>query len=100
MELPLIKTAADLPTLMPRWKSTLDPLLAGPLARARVIENVAVVSGVNVVNHGLGRKLTGYVVILSTAAATFYDLQSTNPTTALTLELVASAPAVVSLLVF
>lgn len=98
--LPLIKTPADIATAMPRWKSELDPLLAAPVAGARLLEGVVLTMGANVINHGLGAKLRGYWVILNSASAAFYDSQSTNPTASLTLILNASAPTTVSLLVF
>jgi len=57
-------------------------------------------SGANIISHLLGRKLVGYLVILNSAAATFYDGQRTNQRPDLTLILNASAPTTVSLYVF
>jgi len=56
--------------------------------------------GKNVVNHKLGQKLQGYVVVLNSADATFYDMQSLNPNQDKTLIIVASSAATVSLIVF
>lgn len=100
MHLPLIKTASDIANLMPRWKSTLDPLLAGPLANAKLLPGVTLTAGSNTINHKLGQKLQGYIVVLSSAAATFFDGQNTNPAPERTLIITSSAPTTVSLLVF
>lgn len=86
--------------LLTKWSATLNPLLASPLATPSILSNVALKSGSNTINHKLGRELAGYVVVLNSAASTFFDLQSTNPTPALTLNINASADTTVSLLVF
>jgi hypothetical protein len=83
-----------------QWAATLNPLLASPLADASILSNVALVSGPNTINHKVGAKLQGYVVVLNSANATFYDNQSTNPMPDKTLIIVASAPTTVSILVF
>jgi hypothetical protein len=99
--LPLIQSQdKDLMLVEQRWKSQLDPVLASPLAKGHLVSNQVLVSGVNTINHGLGRKLQGYIVVLNSASATFYDNQDTNSMTQLTLVLNASAPTTVSLWVF
>ncbi len=84
----------------PKWAASLNPLLGNPLMSGRMINGVSLVSGNNVINHGLQRKLTGYFVVLNSAAATFYDRQATNQTPDLTLVLVSSGVTTVSLYVF
>jgi hypothetical protein len=97
---------ANLPLTQPastqdiRWKSLIDPILANPILAGQQLDNIPLVSGVNTVNHGLGRKLQGYFIVLNSAAATFYDNQSTNSSPTLTLILVASAATTVSLWVY
>jgi hypothetical protein len=99
--LPIIQSQnKDLMLVEQRWKSQLDPVLASPLANGRLLENQVLVSGANTLNHGLGRKLQGYFVVLNSASATFFDSQSTNSMTQLTLVLNASASTTVSLWVF
>jgi len=97
---------ASLPLTIPaspqdtRWKALLDPVIANPLQAGQLLTGIKLTSGVNVVNHGLGRQLQGYFVVLNSASATFYDNQSTNSKPTLTLILVASANTTVSLYVF
>jgi hypothetical protein len=83
-----------------RWKSQLDPVIACPLVNGQLLSGVALVSGYNTVNHGLGRKLQGYIVVLSGAAETFFDNQDNNASPQLTLILHSSGPTTVSLWVF
>ena len=84
----------------PKWAATLNPLLANPLNTGNLLQNVSLVMGSNTINHGLGEKLQGYIIIMNSAAATFYDSQRINQRPDLTLILNASAPTIVSLYVF
>lgn len=86
--------------MLNKWSAQLNPLLASPLATPVILPNVVVKTGANVINHRLGRLLQGYIVILNSAAASFFDSQSTNPSPALTLILNSSADTTVSILVF
>lgn len=82
-----------------KWAATLNPVLKNPLVGGRLVKaNVS--SGNNVINHGLGDVLQGYIVVMNSANVTYYDRQSTNPTPELTLVLVASGAASVTLYVF
>lgn len=84
----------------PKWAATLNPVLANSLVGGRLIEEIDVVSGNNVINHGLAEELQGYLVVKNNANVTFYDRQQVNPRPQLTLILVASGPATISLYVF
>lgn len=84
----------------PKWAASLNPLLGNPIVNGSLLSGVVLKTGANVINHGLGRKLLGYLVTLNNAAATFYDSQETNQRPELTLILNSSAPATVSLYVF
>lgn len=84
----------------PKWAATLNPVLSNPLVNGNLLQGVKVVTGLNVINHGLGANLQGYIVVLNTAAVTFYDQQSTNNFPDLTLRLIASGPAIISIYVF
>jgi hypothetical protein len=95
--LPLEQT---LPLLSTKWKSQLDPVLANTLVSGQLLTGINVVNGSNTINHGLGRKLQGYLVVMNSATSTFYDNQKSNPSPQLTLLLVASANTTVSLWVF
>lgn len=83
-----------------KWSARLNPLLANPLVNGRLLEGVALDMGTNVINHGLQRKLRGYIVVLNSEAETFYDGQTLNQRPDLVLILNASGPTVVSLYVF
>lgn len=86
--------------LLTQWSAQLNPLLASPLAGASLLSNISLTEGVNTIEHKLGRPLQGYVVVLNSSNATFYDNQNTNPATDKTLILNASVATTVSLLVF
>lgn len=83
-----------------RWASQLNPLLANPLNDGNLLEGIKVTAGSNTINHLLSRKLRGYIVVLNDSAVTFYDKQSTNSSPELTLILVASGAATISLYCF
>jgi hypothetical protein len=86
--------------MLTQWSQQLNPLLANPLSNASLLSNISLQSGKNVINHKLGQPLQGYIVVLNSANATFYDNQSVNPAPQTTLIIIASAPTTVSLLVF
>lgn len=82
-----------------KWASVINPFLANPLSNGLFVK-ASLVSGLNVINHGLGRVLQGYLIVMNDASATFYDQQQKNSKPQLTLELIASAPANVTIYVF
>lgn len=83
-----------------RWASILDPLLNRPGNQSILITDVVLATGDNVINHLLGRKLRGWIVILKSANVDIYDKQSTNQMTDKTLVLNSSGAATISLEVF
>lgn len=101
MNLPTLKTEdQDLSLMQSKWKSILDPIISNPANNSLVLSNLTLISGDNTINHLLGRKLQGWIVIGNSAATTFYDKQSSNQQPQLTLALHTSGACVVSLLVF
>jgi len=94
MQLPL-KLTMDL--MQTRWKSLLDPILENPINSISIIENVALVIGNNVINHRLGRKQQGWLILDIDAASTIYRSADFNDKT---LTLNASAAATIKLGVF
>ncbi len=84
----------------PKWAAVINPVLANPLVTGNHLKGIVVVTGANVINHGLGQKLQGYIVVRNSAAVTFYDSQATNSRDDLTLILNASGAATISLYVF
>lgn len=99
--LPIFQSeVSELSLLQTRWASELNPVLNNPLVNGRLIKSVVLGTGANVVNHGLGRPLQGWVLTRVRANATVYDTQDSNSTPGLTLKLTASAAATVDLYVF
>lgn len=94
MQLPL-KLTADL--MQTRWKSLLDPILENPLNSVSILENIDLAVGNNVINHKLGRKQQGWVVLDVNGAATIYRNAPFNDKT---LTLNSSAIVTVKLGVF
>jgi len=83
-----------------KWSSQLNPILQNPLINGQILSGIKVKSGTNVINHGLQQNLQGYIVIMNSANVTFYDTQQKNQTPQLTLQLVSSGIATISLYVF
>jgi hypothetical protein len=83
--------------LQTRSKSLLDPLLESPVSAPLILENVALASGVTVINHKLGRKLQGWILTDTNGAATVYR---SAPKDAKTLTLTSTAAITCNILVF
>lgn len=84
----------------PKWAASINPVLANPIVDGNLLKNVKLKSGVNIINHGLGAVLQGYIIVMNSANVTFYDNQSTNSMPGLTLDLVSSGATTVSIYVF
>lgn len=96
--LPLIKDDNQPFQLMQtKWKSQLDPLLVAPLNGSLVLNEIKLVSGVNVINHKLGRPIQGWMITDISAPATIYRSAAFNK---LTLTLTSNAVTVVNIMVF
>lgn len=80
-----------------RWKSLLDPILENPLNSVFVLEDVNLVSGNNLINHKLGRRQQGWILLDINGAATIYRNAPFNDKT---LTLNSSATVTVKLGVF
>lgn len=89
-----------LPLMQTQWAQQLDPVISNPTIQTVLLKNIALASGANVVNHKLGRALQGWYIVRLRASATVYDTQDSNQTPNLTLNLTASAPVTVDLVVF
>jgi hypothetical protein len=82
-------------------EKTLNPVFDNPLLSGQQLKNIALVTGINVVNHKLGRKLQGWFITRPRAvAATFFDTQDTNKLPALTLEINSSVDIIVDIYVY
>lgn len=101
MSLPIfIVDNKNMSMMQTTWASQLNPLLSNPLSNGLVLQNLQLITGSNVVNHLLGRKLQGWVIIRQRGPATFYDTQDGNTMPNLTLYLTSSAAVSVDLYVF
>lgn len=82
------------------WAQALNPVIACPLIQGRLIQNQVLVNGTTIVNHKLGRKLVGWIVVGINSSASIFDNQASNQTPELTLSLTSNAMATVNLWVF
>lgn len=82
------------------WASAINPILASPIVNGLQLNNIPLITGTTVVNHRLGRKLQGWLLVGIDGAATIYDNQATNQMTDLTLSLTSDADVIVSLWVY
>lgn len=99
--LPIYQTSnKDLILLQNKWASILNPIISNQSIQSIILPNIALTAGLNIVNHKLGKKLTGWRIVRLRAAASIYDTQDTNSRGDLTLQLVSSAPVVCDLEVF
>lgn len=78
----------------------IDQLLQVPILDGQLVEDVVLKAGDNLVDHGLGRVLRGWIVVRQSAMSDLYDKQSTNPFPARQLALNSSNAATVSMWVF
>lgn len=90
----------DMHMMQTRWASILNPVLSNELLNGQVLSNVELISGVNVINHKLGRPLQGWLLVRQRAAGTVYDNQDSATFPTLNLVLVSSAPMSVDIYVF
>lgn len=83
-----------------QWASQLNPVIANSLVQGVLLERVSLSSGLNTINHRLGRKLKGWFVTRIRGPASLYDTQDTNQMPDKTLTLNSSAAVIVDLWVF
>lgn len=63
------------------WAQSLNPVLANPLLSGKVLGPITLVSGVNIVNHGLGRLMQGWFTTDKNASQTYYRSSPLNDKT-------------------
>lgn len=100
MALPILKSSStDLMLLQNKWTPQLNPVLAQPIVNGLQLTNLSLSTGVNVINHLLGRNYQGYFITgMRGAFVQIYDTPSPMPS--LTLVLHASAPGSIDLFVY
>lgn len=97
-QLPLIKTSVDLPVLMPKWKSQLDPVLANILSNGQLIQGIILAANTPLnINHSLGQLPNGW---FPTDQTGFANLKRTQPFNTKTITLEASANTTISIWIF
>lgn len=87
----------DLPKMQTTWAQQLNPVIANALVQGQQLNNIQLINGVTVVNHKLGRKMQGWIVVDMDAASIIYRSQPFNT---LTLTLTSNAAVSISLWVF
>jgi hypothetical protein len=96
--------AADCVRVLNVMNANLADLFGGiasqPQSGSILLQSISLASGSNQIAHTLGRTLTGWTLTRCRANATVYDAQDSQPLPSTYLTLVASAPAVVDILVF
>ncbi len=102
VNLPIVLSSSrEMTQLQTLWAAQLNPLLSRPDAGWLLLKNVSLISGDNVINHLLGKRLTGWEVVrMHNQYAQVYDTQDTNRTPELTLVLNSNGPVLVDLKVF
>lgn len=80
--------------------NVLNPFLTNPFLFGRLLTDVALVSGDNIINHGLNRVLQGWVLVRVKAVAVIYDNQNSNTQNDTTLILNSDGTYTVNLYVF
>jgi len=100
--LPIFQSESkEMSLLQTQWASQINPILALPQSKSIILKDVSLVSGDNVINHRLGRKLQGWVVTrMKDSFVQLYDKQSTNNMSDLTLVLNSSGSGLIDLEVF
>ncbi len=101
MSLPTFQTdLLELSLMQTRWAQQINPVLQAPANQSLLLKNISLVAGTNVINHLLGRKLQGWIIVRKRANAAVYDTQDSNQSPQLTLTLVSDNPVVVDLEVY
>ncbi len=94
MQLPQ-KLPLDL--MQTKWSGVLNPLIENPTNQSSHIKGVVLISGVNVINHGLGQMQQGWIITDIDGAAVIYRSAAFNN---LTLTLTSNAAVTINLEVF
>lgn len=98
MQLPFIKSDdLTLSLIQTKWKSVIDPVVKNPANSSILLRNITLKVGANVINHRLGKDMTGWQIVDINGAAQIYRSNELND---LTLTLTSDAAVTVSLLVF
>lgn len=81
----------------PIWAAAINPVISNPINSARILDQISLVAGSNVINHGLDALQRGWFLTDVTAAITCYRSAPFNNRT---LTLTCSGPATANIGVF
>jgi hypothetical protein len=93
----MLSQKLPLELMQTQWAQELNPIIRNQLLQGILLQNITIKSGVNVINHKLGRKQIGYIIADIDSPAVIYRSQPLN---ALTLTLTSDANANISVWVF
>jgi len=97
----LVTEDQELNRVQQNMAEALRPVLTAAVLDGRLVEDVALATGQdNVVNHGLGRAVRGWLVVRQNAQADLWDTQASNAVPGRTLLMRTSATVTVTLWVF
>lgn len=98
MTLPIFQGGSkEFSLLQTNWAQQLNPLITNPMLQGNLLKGLALLTGANVINHRLSRKLQGWWVVDQDGVANFYRSAAKND---VTLTLTASANVNIDLYVF
>ncbi len=80
-----------------KWAAIINPVLTNAANNSNLLTGIALINGVTVVNHLLGRMMQGWSIVDINGAATIYRSQPLNN---LTLTLTSNAAVTVAIEVF
>lgn len=81
-----------------RWSAMIEPIINNPRNSSTTIKNIVLATGLNIIDHRLGRPLQGWSPSrIRGVQVMLYDNQDANQTPQLTLALVSSADVSIDL---
>lgn len=81
----------------PKWAAELNPIILNPMTNMTILNNILLIDGVTVINHGLQQMQQGWIIVDINGAATIYRSAALN---SITLTLTSNAAVTVSIGVF
>ena len=96
----VLSGSREMTSLQTNVEQAVGEVIKSPLINGRLLENVILGTASVRVEHKLGRKPQGYIVVRRTADAQVFDSQAVEGSPDLFLPLTASAPVTVSLWIF
>lgn len=91
---------SDLNNVQDNLVNALNPVFNTPTLNGNLLQSVPLVTGPNVIEHKLGRKLLGWQITRQRSLANIYDGQDLNPLPTRTLILVTDADVTIDLYTF